>query len=75
MNKRKEIIVNNLKEYRVKAGLTQKEVARKLGFTNEVSICHWEQGKNIPNVINLLKLCKLYNSNTESLYSELHRKL
>jgi DNA-binding XRE family transcriptional regulator len=75
MNTRKEIIPNNLKEYRIKAGLTQKQVARKLGFSNEVSICHWEQGKNIPNLINLLKLSKLYNSNAESLYSELNQKL
>ena len=36
MNKRKDIVPNNLKEYRVKSGLTQKQVSEKLGFTNEV---------------------------------------
>lgn len=75
MNTRKDIIPNNLKEYRLKAGLTQKDVARKLGFTNEVSICHWEQGKNIPNLINLLKLSKVYNAPIHILYSNLFQEI
>ena len=75
MNKRKDIIPNNLKECRRKAGLTQKQVASLLGFTNEVSICHWEQGKNIPNLINLFKLCKIYNTSANNLYSKLQCRL
>ena len=70
MNTRKEIVPNNLKEYRIKAGLTQKQVARLLGFTNEVSLCHWEQGKNIPNLINLFKLSKFYNATINELYRD-----
>lgn len=70
MNTRKEIVPNNLKEYRIKAGLTQKQVARLLGFTNEVSMCHWEQGKNIPNLINLFKLSKIYNATINELYRD-----
>lgn len=71
MNKRKDIIPNSLKEYRMKSGLTQKEVSTILGFTNEVSLCHWEQGKNIPNLINLFKLCEIYKASAEELYTEL----
>lgn len=73
MHKRKDIIHNNLKEYRIKAGLTQKEVCTKLGFTNAVALCHWEQGKNIPNLINLAKLCRLYNTGANNLFTELFR--
>jgi len=40
MNKRKEIVPNNLKEYRRKAGLTQQQVAHYLGFATEERICH-----------------------------------
>lgn len=71
MNKRKDIIPNNLKEYRLKCGYTQKEVAEILGFTNTVAICHWEKGKNIPNLINLLKLCLLYKATSMQLYNNL----
>lgn len=71
MNKRKDIVPNNLKEFRLKAGLTQKEVCQKLGFTNEVALCHWEQGKNIPNLINLFKLSAIYKVSPNKLYGQL----
>jgi len=40
MNKRKEIIPNNLKEYRLKARLTQKQVAELLGLQCEDRLSH-----------------------------------
>lgn len=60
MNKRKNIVPNNLKEYRLKAGLTQKQVAEKLGMQCEDRISHWEKGKAMPSVKNLLLLCQVY---------------
>jgi len=71
MNKRKEVMPNNLKEYRLKAGLTQKQVATLLGVNCEKRICHWEKGKNIPNLINPLKLSILYKATPVHLYSKL----
>lgn len=71
MNKRKDIIPNHLKEYRLKCKYTQKEVATILGFATEDRICLWEQGKNIPNLINLLKLSSLYRATPMQLYPEL----
>lgn len=70
MNKRKEIVLNNLKEYRLKAGLTQKEVATMLGFATEERICHWEKGNNVPNLINLFKLSHIYRTTPFHLYEE-----
>lgn len=69
MNKRKDIIPNNLKEYRLKSRLTQKEVSTFLGFSNEVALCHWEQGKNIPNLINLFRISRIYKTTPMKLYS------
>jgi transcriptional regulator with XRE-family HTH domain len=69
MNKRKDIIPNNLKEFRLKAGLTQKQVAEMLGLQCEDRLSHWEKGIAMPNIINLMKLMKIYNTNLESLYS------
>ncbi len=71
MNKRKDIVPNNLKEFRLKADLTQKQVCQKLGFTNEVSLSHWEQGVNIPNLINVFKLSDIYNAPPQELYKDL----
>jgi len=71
MNKRKENVPNNLKEYRLKAGLTQQQVAKLLGVNSEERICHWEKGRNVPSLINLLKLCTIYRATPLQLYKEL----
>jgi transcriptional regulator with XRE-family HTH domain len=42
-----ELIIRNLKAYRKKAGLSQAELAEKLGV-NQVSISSYETGKNRP---------------------------
>lgn len=68
MNKRKEIVPNNLREYRLKAGLTQKQVALKIGVNNQERICHWEKGRNMPSATNLIKLCKLYKIELAKIY-------
>lgn len=72
MNKRKDVIPNNLKEYRVKARLTQKQVAEKLGVFEE-RISHWEKGNNAPSIESLAKLCNIYSSTVEHLYNNLFR--
>lgn len=61
-------IKNNLKEYRLKSGLLQKDVAKRLGFKSWDRICRWEQGKKYPHALNLLQLAKLYNAKPEELY-------
>lgn len=68
MNTRKEIIPNNLKEYRLKVGLTQKQVAEMMGLKCEDRISHWEKGYASPSVLNLLKLCEIYRISAGELY-------
>lgn len=72
MNKRKDIVKNNLKEYRLKAGLTQVQAANKIGVNNQERISHWEKGENVPNLCNLIKLCKVYNAEINVLYPGLY---
>lgn len=43
MNKRKDIVPNNLKEYRLKNGLTQQQAAVAIGVNSAERICHWEK--------------------------------
>ena len=52
--------IENLKELRKKAGLTQMELAAKLGVSL-MSIRIWESGAGKPNANNFKKLVKFFN--------------
>ena len=52
--------VENLKELRKKSGLTQMQLAAKLGVSL-MSIRIWESGAGKPNAENFKKLVKLFN--------------
>lgn len=47
------------KEARVRAGLTQREAAEKLGITS-AAISMWESGKNSPRFTRIKELAALY---------------
>jgi len=68
MNKRKTIVPNNLKLYRLKSGLTQRQVAELIGVNNEERVCHWEKGRNVPNALNLIRLTKIFKTKSDDLY-------
>jgi DNA-binding XRE family transcriptional regulator len=68
MNKRKVNIQNSLREFRLKAGLTQQQVADAIGANHVERICHWEKGRNAPGVECLMKLCQLYKTSIDQLY-------
>ena len=59
---------NILREKRLQQKLTQKQVSVYLKFSSEDRISRWEQGQCIPNIYNLFKLAKLYNTHAEELY-------
>ena len=64
-------IVNQLRYFRQTAGLSQIQVAEKLGLNTNNRICRWEKGIALPNVENLAELCKLYNTTPNILYCDL----
>lgn len=59
---------NKLKELRVKKNLTLKQVAALLNLQGESRLCRWERGQSTPSVVNLIKLCKVYNVPVDELY-------
>lgn len=63
-------IKNKLKEYRIKAGLKQKDVAKAMGLKHTTKISKWERGKLYPHPMNLFKLARFYNVNVEELFQE-----
>ena len=69
------VIPNNLKEYRKKAALTQMEVAHRLGFTSAERISEWEKGISYPHILNVFKLCVVYNAFPHDLFGELFNNL
>lgn len=63
-------IGHKLKHYREQKGLSQKDVAEKL-FLSRQAISRWENDKNIPDIDNLQKLCKLYDISMDTLFQEM----
>lgn len=57
----------SLKGLRVNKNLTQKEVAKRLGTSRE-TILNWENGKTLPDVMMLFKLCNLYDCTIDDVF-------
>ncbi len=62
MNRFKE----NLKEMRVSASLTQKQLAEKLGVL-ERTISYWESGKRECDFDTLIKIAEFFGSSIDDL--------
>jgi transcriptional regulator with XRE-family HTH domain len=54
-----------LREKRVEAGLSQLQVAEKLGYTTCQFISNFERGKSMPAAESLKELAKLYKLNQD----------
>lgn len=52
---------------RVNAGMTQEEVAQKMGISNR-TIINWEKGDVIPSFASLYTLCGLYNIPQDNIF-------
>ncbi len=57
---------SNLKYYRTKMNLTQKQLAEKIGYT-EKSISKWENGNGFPTVDLLVKLSSMFKVSMDEL--------
>lgn len=71
MTKETYTYANTLKEQRHRCGLLQQQVAELLGFKSGDRISHWEKGRNIPSLPNLIKLCVLYRVSPLDIYRDL----
>jgi len=60
---------NKLRELRIKNGLTQKDLIKKLNLSNSQNrVSKWERGTAVPSLENLSKLCRIYNVEIKELY-------
>ena len=56
-----------LKEGRMKAGLTQRQLAEKLGYTSPQYVSNWERGRVAPPVYILPKVARATKVNAETI--------
>ena len=63
------IFPQRLKELRLKKGLTQTELGKKVGVKQN-TFTNWENGKREPNFETLLKLASILNTTTSYLLGE-----
>lgn len=80
--KKRGQLADFLKEKRVAAGLTQSQVATKLGYSSPQFISNWERGLANPPVFVLRDLTKMYKVAADEMFKllkeemerELHRQ-
>jgi transcriptional regulator with XRE-family HTH domain len=68
-------IPNSLKRYRRIAGLSQVQVAAKLGLRQSSCISLWEKGYSMPGTEYLFRLSILYNTVPNKLYGDFFQSL
>src|SRR5262245_42697518 len=62
---------NKIREYRLKAGLSQRKLAALLGRGKD-SVSSWERGLTLPNVPRLMRMAKVLGTLAESLYMDFY---
>lgn len=62
---------NKIREYRLKAGLSQRKLASSLGRGKD-AVSSWERGLSLPNVPRLMRMAKLLGTLAESLYMDFY---
>lgn len=60
-----------LKEKRTLSGLSQKDVATKLGYSTSQFISNWERGISQPPINTLRTLAHMYNVSAEQMFNVL----
>jgi transcriptional regulator with XRE-family HTH domain len=62
---------NKIREYRLKAGLSQLKLAGLLGRGKD-AVSSWERGRTLPNVPRLMRMSKILGTLAESLYRDFY---
>lgn len=66
--KQKNVLAEFLKQKRISVGLSQRDVADKLGYSTPQFISNWERGVSQPPINSLKKLGDLYKISAEDLF-------
>lgn len=69
--KKHPTLAEYLKEARVRAGFSQREVASQLGYQSAQFVSNWERGLSMPPGKTLRKLSDLYKISADEVYEVL----
>ena len=72
-NLRRSTVGALIKLARTKAGLTQLQVAKKLGYTSPQFVSNWERGDSLPPMEIFPKLATLLHIDSKELIECIHR--
>lgn len=61
---------NKLVQMRERSGLTQRELAKRIGVRENGTISSWETGDKMPNLTNLYRLSQFFNCRMEDFFDE-----
>ncbi|HEY6195528.1 MAG TPA: helix-turn-helix transcriptional regulator [Candidatus Eisenbacteria bacterium] len=64
---------NAIREYRLKAGLSQRKLAAMLGRSKD-AVSSWERGLNLPSVPLLMRMAKILDTLAEALYRDYYER-
>jgi len=67
-------IGHNLKLYRIKAGLTQLELAKRLGVKERV-VCFWETGRSEPHIEQAVDIARVLGAEQEEIFPNMFNKV
>lgn len=62
------VLINRVKDFRLELGLTQEDLAEKVGVTRQ-TIISTEKGVYAPSVTLAILLCKALKKNVEEVFS------
>jgi len=66
----RRLLSEKLREFRLKAGMTAKEVGAQIG-KSEKTVSGWEHGRGQPDADMLFRLCEIYNvASMSDFYTE-----
>jgi len=63
-------VSHNLKLHRIKAGLTQLELAQKLGVKERV-ITFWETGRSQPHIEQVMDIAKILETEPKEIFPDI----
>lgn len=69
----KEVVINNVQEYRLGKSLTQEDFAKKIGVSRQTVIAI-EKGNYTPSVYLALVIAKFFNTKVEDIFKNSYEK-
>ncbi|MBP5605041.1 MAG: helix-turn-helix domain-containing protein [Ruminiclostridium sp.] len=65
---------SNLKLFRVKAGMTQEDIAEKIGVSRQ-AVAKWERGESLPDIESCIELSNIFGTTVDMLVRNMQKQV